>query len=123
MTDRKHRKKLEKIRKIGEQYKEQKELMDVYAPYFPPKKKKKVSNVMLVLIVIAIVGYVVAGFALQQHTGIEISPTITTCWFTFWGAEIVALAGIKMSKIKNENYTVEIDESIGSEVVYEETVE
>jgi hypothetical protein len=27
------------------------------------------------------------------------SPTITTCWFTFWGTEIVALTGIKVSKV------------------------
>ena len=65
----------------------------------PEKKKKKVSNVMLAIIVIAIVGYVVADFILQYRMGIEISPTITTCWFCFWGTEIAALTTLKASKI------------------------
>ena len=62
-------------------------------------KKKKVSNIMLVIIIIAIVLYTVANFLLQYFAGIEVSPTLTTAWFTFWGAEIVALAGIKISKV------------------------
>jgi hypothetical protein len=35
--------------------------------------------------------------------GIEISPTLTTCWFVFWGTEIAALAGIKVTKICKDN--------------------
>lgn len=62
-------------------------------------KKKKVSNIMLVIIIIAIVLYTIANFLLQYFAGIEVSPTLTTAWFTFWGAEIVALAGIKISKV------------------------
>ena len=53
---------------------------------------------MLVIIVVAIVGYTVANYVLQSTMGIEISPTLTTCWFAFWGTEIIALAGIKVSK-------------------------
>ena len=62
-------------------------------------KKKKVSNIMLVIIIIAIVVYTAASFALQYFAGVEISPTLTTAWFAFWGAEIVSLAGIKISKV------------------------
>ena len=62
-------------------------------------KKKKVSNIMLVIIIIAIVLYTVANFLLQYFAGVEVSPTLTQWWFTFWGAEIVALAGIKISKV------------------------
>ena len=66
------------------------------------KQKKEVSKVMLVFIVIAIVLYTIAAFVLQYFTSIEVSPTLTTCWFTFWGTEIVALAIIKTSKVKHQ---------------------
>lgn len=66
------------------------------------KQKKEVSKVMLVFIVLAIVLYTIADFVLQYFTSIEVSPTLTTCWFGFWGTEIVALAVIKTSKVKHQ---------------------
>lgn len=101
MSDKQFQKKLEKIKKRGEQYKAEKALKDSYAAYAPEKKKKKISNIMLVIVMIAIVSYAAANFILQYYTNIEVSSTLTTCWFTFWGAEIFALAGIKISKVKN----------------------
>ena len=78
-------------------------------------KKKKVSNVMLVIIIVAIVAYTVANFWLQYAAGVEVSPTLTNAWFSFWGAEIVALAGIKISKVfKGTESNVE-DENIQDE--------
>lgn len=65
---------------------------------------------MLVLIVIAIVAYTAATFVLQYFTQVEISPTLTTAWFTFWTAEIVALAAIKTSKVKHK-YDTQCDHS------------
>ena len=65
------------------------------------KPKKKVSNIMLVLICLMIIIYTTADFALQYFAGIEVSPTLTTAWFAFWGTEIVALAAIKTSKVKH----------------------
>ena len=65
------------------------------------KKERKVSNIMLVIIIIAITVYAAADFALQYFTRVEVSPTLTTCWFAFWGTEIVSLAVIKTSKIKH----------------------
>ena len=65
------------------------------------KKKNKVSNVVLVVAIIAIVVYKVANFWLQYATSIEVSPTLTTAWFSFWGVEMLALAGIKISKVHN----------------------
>ena len=72
------------------------------------KQKKKVSNVMLVLICIMIILYTAANFALQYFASIEVSPTLTTAWFAFWGTELVALAAIKTTKVKHgENKTEE----------------
>ncbi len=101
MSDKRFQKKLEKIKKRGEQYKQEKELKDMYAEYVPERKKKKVSNIMLVVVMIAIIAYAAANFVLQYFTSIEVSSTLTTCWFTFWGAEIFALAGIKISKVRS----------------------
>ena len=103
MSNRKFERKLKKIIKKGERQKQIKSLEDVYAQYYSEKKKKKVSNIMLVTVVIAVIGYVVADFVLQYYTGAEISPTITTCWFAFWTTEVLALTGIKVSKVKH-NY-------------------
>ena len=78
--------------------------------------KKKVSNIMLVLICIMIILYTVATFGLQYFTTVEISPTLTTAWFAFWGTELVALAAIKNQKIKydydNKEETIEDEEVI-----------
>lgn len=68
-------------------------------------KKRKTSTVMLILICIMIILYTVADFALQYFTSVEVSPTLTTAWFAFWGTELVALAAIKTSKLKHGNNT------------------
>lgn len=110
MTDKQYQRKLNKIKKQGERYKQEKELRDIYAEYIPEKKERKVSNVMLVVIVIAIVGYAIANFYLQYNMGIEISSTLTTCWYSFWGVEIAALGAIKVTKVKNDNSNIEFSE-------------
>ena len=94
---------LKRIEKRGERQKAKYELEAKYEEYYPHKNGKKVSNIMLAIVVIMIVGYVIADFVLQYHTSIEISPTITTCWFSFWTIEILALAGIKVSKVRKEH--------------------
>lgn len=71
------------------------------------KPKKKVSNVLIVLICIMIILYTIADFALQYFTSIEVSPTLTTAWFAFWGVELVNLTIIKTSKIKHNQSSLE----------------
>ena len=63
------------------------------------KPKKKVSNIVLVLACVMIILYAAANFVLQYYTSVEVSPTLTTAWFTFWGSELFMLAGIKISKV------------------------
>ena len=96
-----HERKLKKIQKQGERYKKEKEVRDAYIEYLPDRKKRKVSNIMLVVIITAIIGYVAASFFVQYKTGIAIDPTITTCWFSFWTIEVVALTTIKNNKTKH----------------------
>lgn len=78
------------------------------------KQKRKVSNIMLVLICAMIILYTAADFALQYFAGVEVSPTLTTAWFTFWTVEIVALAAIKTSKVKHgqDNSSVDTTDNI-----------
>lgn len=105
MLERIFQKELQWIEKRGERQKQRHEAQLKYAEYYPHREGAKVSNVMLAIIVIMIVGYVIASFVLQYHTSIEMSPTITTCWFAFWTVEIVALAGIRISKVfKTKNH-------------------
>ena len=98
MSDKMFERKLKRIEKRGERQKAKQEIINKYAEYYP-SKRRKVSNVMLVVVVTAIVGYTVASFMLQYLTGAEISSTLTTAWFSFFGAEICALTGIKVSKV------------------------
>ena len=101
MTDRQFKRKLKKMQKEGERYKQIKEITDAYAGYFPAKKERKTSKVMLVVSVMAVLGYVVAAFWVQLMTGTEISPTVTTLWFSFWSLEVWQLARIRINKDKH----------------------
>lgn len=65
------------------------------------KKKRKVSNIMLVVICTMIILYTTATFILQYLVQAELSPTLTTAWFSFWGVELISLAAIKTSKVKH----------------------
>lgn len=86
------------------------------------KPKKKVSNIMLVVICFMIILYTMADFALQYFASVEVSPTLTTAWFAFWGTELVALAAIKTSKVKHgqDNTTTTVSEEDSEDVINEE---
>jgi hypothetical protein len=86
------------------------------------KQKRKVSNIMLVLICIMIIGYTVADFALQYFTSTEVSPTLTTAWFSFWGIELINLTVIKTSKVRYHQDDNNYDEEHEEENTEEETV-
>lgn len=82
------------------------------------KKQKSTSKALIVLICIMIILYTAADFALQAFAQVEVSPTLTQSWFTFWGAELVVLAGIKVSKvIKGEDKKdISVDDTDNNEV-------
>ena len=51
---------------------------------------------------------------LQIKTNMEISPTLTTCWFTFWAVELWNLASITKKKVDVDyevGYTGNLDKS------------
>lgn len=103
---------LDRIKKRGERQKRRQALKNKYAEYYPNRGNKKVSNIVLAVIVMAVIGYTVASFMLQYHTSTEISPTLTTLWFSFWTVEACALAGIKISKVKKHSEETSEDDDI-----------
>lgn len=63
------------------------------------RRRKRKSDYIMAASILAIVGYTVAGIVVQIITGSEISPTLTTAWYSYWTVEIVALAGIKITNV------------------------
>ena len=109
MNEKRFQKKLERMRMRGERQKAKCEVKAEYAEYYPQREGAKVSNVMLAFIVLAVTLYTVASFILQFCTSVEISPTLTTCFYAFVTVEVVSLAGIKVSKVKKEKHDDEGD--------------
>lgn len=65
------------------------------------RRKKHFSDYIVAAAIFAIGIYTTAAVVLQFCGFMEISSTLTTCWFSFWTAEIVALAAIKGGKVKH----------------------
>lgn len=65
------------------------------------KKKRSFADYIVFVSIFMVVTFTIAAFVLQFCGMMEISATLTTCWFGFWTVEIVSLAAIKTSKVKN----------------------
>ena len=65
------------------------------------KREKHFSDYIVAAAVTAVGSYTAAAVILQFCGFEEISSTLTTCWFSFWTVEIVALAAIKGGKVKH----------------------
>ena len=61
--------------------------------------KVNTSTKILISVIVAIVSYTIISLYIQYSTGVEVSDTLTTLWFSFWTVEIAALAGIKITKV------------------------
>lgn len=64
-------------------------------------KKPRTSTVLLALACLMAILYAITDVLLQIYINVEISPTLTGCWYTFWGVELINLANIKNTKTKN----------------------
>ena len=63
------------------------------------RKKLSTRKWLLPVIIVSIVVYAGLDVFLQIKTQMEISPTLTTCWFTFWAVELINLASITKKKV------------------------
>lgn len=114
MFEKLFQKRLKRIEKRGERQKAKQEVIQKYAEYYS-SSKRKVSNVMLVVVVIAIIIYTVASFWLTYVTGVSIDSTLTTCFYAFWTSEVVALMGIKCSKVFKESKYGKFEDGVTDE--------
>ena len=108
-----HEWKLAQMKKRGERYKKEKKILDTYAAYAPERRKHKISNIVLFVVIAAVIIYTVASFWLTYVSGVSIDPTLTTCVFTFFGSELLALTGIKISKVRKNATTSDDDITCG----------
>lgn len=82
-------------------------ILKSYIPFLP---KLKFNKLIVLLSIVAIILYTVAAILLQKYTLVELSPTLTTCVYAFFGTELLGLAGIKICDTKftqNENSVTE----------------
>lgn len=71
------------------------------------EKLKKVSNIMLIVSVFNILWFTITAIVLQFKTGVELSSTLITFWYTFWTAEVFSIAGIKITKVIHPDIELE----------------
>lgn len=74
------------------------------------RKKRNFADYIVFISIFAVTAFTVAAFVLQFKGLMEISTTLTTCWFAFWTVEIIALASIRNQKTKHEKKDGENDE-------------
>lgn len=80
------------------------------------KRKKHFADYIVAVSITAVMLYTVTAFILQFVLQIEVSSTLTTCYFSFFGIELVNLALIKRGKTKARQSEITDNIFNGSEV-------
>ena len=65
------------------------------------KKKRSTSKWIILFVVLAIFLFTGIAIWLQYRIGMELSPTLITCFYGFMGGELWCLASIKKAKVRN----------------------
>lgn len=73
---------------------------EIFNLYFPLKINIQFNKLIVIICIFAIISYVTAAILLQKCTNMELSPTLTTCVFAFFGTELLGLVGIKVMDTK-----------------------
>lgn len=74
------------------------EILKLYFPFL--RFQVKFNKLIVFICIVAIIAYTVAAILLQKYTMMELSPTLTTCVYAFFGTELLGLAGIKICDTK-----------------------
>ena len=82
-------------------------MADHYSGDQKTPKKDHFSTKVVIVSVAAVVVYTIAVFMLEwaniEHlTNVYVPSELTVSWYSFWTVELVMLASIKKSKIKNK---------------------
>ena len=91
---------------LNNKSKERKQKLKAEKKKFKRSNKIKTSNIVLIAAIIAVISYTAAALYIQHDTSIEVSSTLTERWFRFWTVEIVALAGIKITKVFRDVFSI-----------------
>lgn len=100
----KEQQRIAKIKKLEKQMKR-----EILKLRFPFLFNLKFNKVIVVLCILSILIYTVASVVIQKCTLMEISPTLTTCVYGFFGTELIGLAGIRIFDKKYEMQTSSIN--------------
>lgn len=76
------------------------EILKLYIPFL--RIHLKFNKIIVLLCIVAIISYTVAAILLQNCTSMELSPTLTTCVYGFFGTELLGMAGIRIFDKKYE---------------------
>lgn len=85
---------------------------EIFKSYLPFRLKLKFNKLIVLLSIVAIIAYTVAAILLQKYTMTELSPTLTTCVYGFFGTELLGLAGIKIFDTKYQQIESAVTENI-----------
>ncbi len=92
---------LEKRLLVAEMKREEREIRyEIFKLYIPFRFQFKFNKMIVMLSIVAIISYTIAAILLQKYTMAELSPTLTTCVYAFFGTELLGLAGIKICDTK-----------------------
>lgn len=109
----------EKIKELAIKYKiakqkrnERKIKYEIIKLYLPFRLTLKFNKLIVLLSIVAIISYTIAAILLQKYTMTELSPTLTTCVYGFFGTELLGLAGIKIFDTKYQQIESNVTENI-----------
>ena len=97
--------KLQRKKRIAEmKYDERKLKYEILKLYIPLLRIHiKFNKLIVLLCIVAIISYTIAAILLQKCTSMELSPTLTTCVYAFFGTELLGMAVIRIFDKKFEN--------------------
>lgn len=70
------------------------------------KKKRGTRRWVIPLVILSIFTFTGVAIWLQYATGLELSPTLITCFYGFCTGELWLLASITKTKVKNKENTI-----------------
>ena len=70
------------------------------------KKKRGTRRWVIPLVILSIFTFTGVAIWLQYVTGLELSPTLITCFYGFCTGELWLLASITKTKVKNKENTI-----------------
>lgn len=80
--------------------------------YLPFRIILKFNKLIVISSIAAITAYTIAAILVQIYTRMELSPTLTTCVYAFFGTEMLSLAGIKIFDTKYQQIESNVTENI-----------